>query len=138
RLGLFCSLLGLSTGVYSQVTSSIQGQIVDSSGAVLPGAEVSATNDATGVMRKVISADDGFYRLRDLLPGNYTVRVSLTGFKTAVKSDVTVTSAAVVGLNLKLEVGQITDTVTVTGGTTQVETQVTRISEVLEDKEIRN
>src|SRR5437867_4020728 len=96
-------LLAVVIAASAQVTSSIQGQITDKSGAIVPGVEVSATNIATGVMRKAISADDGFYRITDLLPGVYTVQAGQTGFKTAVKADIDVKAQSVVGLNLTLE-----------------------------------
>ncbi|PYV92080.1 MAG: hypothetical protein DMG05_05740, partial [Acidobacteria bacterium] len=112
------------------ITSTIQGHISDSSGASVPKALVKVTNESTGVSRTGYSAEDGYYRIPDLLPGTYQVRVELSGFKTLVKTDVEVTNQSTVNLNLTLEVGELTETVNISGQEAQVETTTARISEV--------
>ncbi|MDA2925636.1 TonB-dependent receptor [Acidobacteria bacterium AH-259-G07] len=137
-VGIFsCLILLMSTAALGQLTGRIQGQVTDATGAVLPGVEVTVTNEAIGFSRVVITADDGYYRVSDLLPGTYTVSVEMPGFRTSIRSNVEVSAESVLGLNVTLEVGEITESVTVSGETIQVETQVTRISEVLQEDDIR-
>ena len=121
-----------------QVTSAIQGQVSDAIGAAVAGAAVKATNEDTGVVRTAATASDGYYRVSDLLAGRYQIRIELPGFKTFVRGNLNLTAEAVVGLNIALEVGEITESVTVTAKEPLVETQVTRISEVIPEKEIRS
>jgi len=89
------SLLLLLTSIPlgAQVTSTIQGHISDTTGASVPKALVKATNESTGVSRSALSADDGYYRIPDLLAGTYRVRVELSGFKAVEKSGIEVTAS---------------------------------------------
>jgi hypothetical protein len=120
------------------ITSTIQGHISDSTGASVPKALVKVTSESTGVSHTGFSADDGYYRIPDLLPGTYSVRVELAGFKTLLKSGIEVTTQSTVNLNLTLEVGEVTQTVNITGEEPQVETTTARISEVVGEREIRS
>ncbi len=139
RIALTLALvLGGPALLLGQVTSAIQGQVTDASGAAVAGAAVKATNEDTGVVRAASTAGDGYYRISDLLAGRYQIRVELPGFKTFVRGDLNLTAEAVVGLNIALEVGEITESVTVTAREPLVETQVTRISEVIPEKEIKS
>ena len=92
----------------------ILGRIVDSSGAVLPGVEVKITQKATNVVRATVTNASGNYEVPGLFPGVYRIEASLPGFKTGIVDDLTVQSDQRVQVDLKLEVGQITDLVTVT------------------------
>ncbi|MPY90592.1 MAG: hypothetical protein GEU99_22055 [Luteitalea sp.] len=123
--------------VLAQATSTIQGHISDASGASVPTALVTATNQDTGVARRVHTAADGYYRIPDLLAGSYEVRVELAGFKTVVKGDIEVNAQSTTSLNVALQLGEVTDTVTVLAGRTQVETTAARISEVIGETELR-
>jgi len=69
--------------IYAQAAGQINGIITDSSGSVLPGVTVEATNTATGAMRSAISGADGLYSIPQLATGSYTVKASLQGFRTA-------------------------------------------------------
>src|SRR5688572_14255036 len=72
-------------------TGALTGTTMDSSGAVIPGVEVSVTNEATRDVRTVLSGDAGVYRAPLLSPGSYTVLATLAGFKVASRSGVRVT-----------------------------------------------
>jgi Carboxypeptidase regulatory-like domain len=122
----------------AQVTSVIQGHISDSTGASVPKALVKVTNERTGVSRTAFSAEDGYYRIPDLLAGTYQVRVELSGFKALEKSGIEVSAQSTTNLNLTLEVGEVTQTIEVTGQDTQVETTTARISEVLGENELKS
>lgn len=130
-------MLATPLALRAQATGTIQGHVSDKTAASVPGATVTATNEATGVSRTVNTAEDGYYRLPDLLPGSYQIRVQLTGFKTFVRSGVEVGAQSTVGVNVTLQVGVLTETLTVTGEASLVETQVARISETLGEREVR-
>src|SRR5262249_43728796 len=89
-VGLLLSFTFGSTALFAQTVSTAQitGTVKDQSGAVLPGAEIKATQTATGAVRTVISAEDGGYVLTNLPIGPYTVEVSLPGFRTYVQAGI--------------------------------------------------
>src|SRR5947207_12176812 len=101
------SLFLLSGSLLAQIGGggSIQGTITDPTGAVIPGAPITATNVATGVVTARQSTSAGIYVISPLPAGEYTVTVSATGFQTAVQQHVIVDALGVVGLNLTLKVG---------------------------------
>jgi hypothetical protein len=96
-------------------SGSVQGTVSDSSGAVIPGAFVTATNVATGVQTRRQTTAVGYYVVSPLPAGQYTVTVGAAGFHTFRQENVTVDALSVVGLDVRLDVGQATETVTVTG-----------------------
>ncbi|MCI0628814.1 MAG: TonB-dependent receptor, partial [Acidobacteria bacterium] len=137
-LALVLTVAAGSGQLWAQVTSTIQGHIADGTGASVPKALVKATNESTGVPRTVYSAEDGFYRIADLLPGKYEVRVELSGFKALVKSGIELNAQSRLNLNLTLEVGEITQTVDVRSEETQIETTNARISEVVGETQLKS
>src|SRR5262245_29675145 len=73
----------LATQAFGQSSNArVSGTVADATGAVLPGVEVKATNDATGVVTTVLSNDAGAYNFASLLPGLYTITASLPAFQT--------------------------------------------------------
>ncbi|HYP29808.1 MAG TPA: carboxypeptidase regulatory-like domain-containing protein [Blastocatellia bacterium] len=97
-------------------TGAIEGTITDPQGSVVTGAEVIARNVATNQSRSANTGSDGRYRIGQLTPGVYEVRVTGQGFKSSVATDIQVTVGSNVPLDLALEVGGSTETVTVVGG----------------------
>jgi Carboxypeptidase regulatory-like domain len=106
---------------------SIQGIISDSSGAVIPGASVVATNVATGVKISRQTTAAGLYVLSPLPPGEYSVSVSATGFQSLVQGKVIVDALSTVGLNLALQVGATTETINVEAAPPQLNTADARL-----------
>src|SRR5437868_9086668 len=94
-------------------TGSIQGTITDPSGALISGASVAATNLATGVRTSRKTTDAGFFVLSLLPAGVYSVTVTAVGFQTVTQPRVVVDALATVGLELKLQVGAATQSITV-------------------------
>jgi hypothetical protein len=95
---------------------TISGTITDANGAVITGASVTITNTATNQSFTTTSSNDGTYASAVLSPGNYSVMVNAAGFKRYLVQDVRVGSNRAAYANLTLEVGSISETVTVTGG----------------------
>jgi outer membrane receptor protein involved in Fe transport len=117
-LCLFSSLViaVFATGqAQAQVTgATLTGTVSDASGAVIPNAQIVATDVATGVARTVTANSAGLYIVPNLLPGNYEVRVSATGFRTKLEKGVTLTVGAEQLLDFSLTVGETSQAVEVT------------------------
>src|ERR1700681_2161513 len=100
---------------YAQVAgATLTGTVKDPSGAVVPNAQVSITDIDTSVSRSVSSNAAGLYTAPNLLPGNYELRVTSTGFRTQVQRGITLTVGAQQQLDITMQVGQITQTVEIT------------------------
>jgi len=106
----------LGTGqAYAQVSgATLTGTVKDSSGAVIPNAQVVIMDVATGVTRTVSPGGAGLYTAPNLLPGTYEVRITATGFSTAVQKGVILTVGEQQVLDFTMRVGQMSQTVEVT------------------------
>jgi carboxypeptidase family protein/TonB-dependent receptor-like protein len=106
----------LTSQAYAQVAgATLTGTVMDSSGAVIPKAQVTVTDVATGVSRRIATDNAGFYAAPNLLPGNYRVSITAPGFSTEVRTGITLTVGAQQVLDVAMRVGQVTETVQVTG-----------------------
>jgi len=115
-------LLFLATPVLSQSTNAtISGTIQDTTGALVPGVSLTATNTGTGVMTSVLTNDSGTYSFPSLLPGTYKLSAELTGFQTQTYTDVKLGNGEQVRLNFTLKVGGANTAVDVA---IQVDTQL--------------
>ncbi len=137
----FCSalLLCLPLTASAQFNASIQGTVTDNSGAVIPGATVTVTNTETGKSQQVQSGEDGFYRVTGLPPGKYTVSVEVSGFKKKIIEEVVVNAEEPRGVDLKLEAGQVAESVTVTATTegAPLQTENADVTRSITSKEIQ-
>ncbi len=119
------------------VYGTIAGRVTDESGAVLPGVEVVISNVAKGTSWTVVTDDSGNYRRERLVPGpGYEVSASLAGFKSFRQQNVTVSVDTVVDVNVVLQVGEITEQVTVTGAPPLLKTEKTDVAVTFEEKQI--
>jgi hypothetical protein len=117
--------------------TSITGTIRDASGAVLPGVTVEAASPVLiEKVRSTVSDGTGQYRLTELLPGTYSLVFTLPGFATVKRDGVEVTGAGVMTINQDLKVGELQETITVTGETPIVDVQSTRRQQVITDETI--
>jgi hypothetical protein len=117
----------------TEAQSSITGVVKDASGAVLPGATVEAASDA--LIEKVKSAvtdGNGVYRIVDLRPGTYIVTFALPGFQTVRREGITLASEFTATVNADLRVGELTETITVTGEAPVVDTTTAVHTQVLD------
>ncbi len=127
-VALFSGLLATDVAVAQVGTGSIQGTVSDSSGAIIAGASVTVTNTQTGGVTPITASTQGRYVVPDLLVGIYDVQAKMTGFQTQIHTGVVITVGQNVVVDFSLPVGQVTETVTVQGATTQVETTSAEIS----------
>src|SRR5260370_11719495 len=96
---------------FSQVTgATLSGLVKDTSGAIVPNASISIKNSATGETREVTTNASGFYSAPNLLPGNYDVAVTATGFTRVAQTGVTLSVGAQQELNFNLTVGAMNQT----------------------------
>jgi hypothetical protein len=117
---------------------SITGTVTDQSGAAIPGATVTATNTGTGLKVDAVTAADGSYTFRNLLPGVYDLGASLQGFRELKQTGLRVSAGNPVRVELKLEVGTLAETVNVVSETTLLQTEKADLSTELGSKEIVN
>ncbi len=120
----------------AQTTGSITGLVKDQSNASVPGAEIEAVNEATGAARSTISGEDGFYRLPLLTPGRYRLTASSTGFQTLVREGIRVSVNQTARVDLQLEVGDLSQSVTVTGDAPLIEASHATLGIVIDEKKI--
>src|ERR1700704_1582065 len=119
---LLAWILLIPTTTFAQAT--IAGVVKDSSGAVLPGASVDATSPALiEKVRTALTDGTGQYRVEDLRPGTYTVTFSLQGFSTVRREGIELTGSFTGTINAELKVGNLAETITVTGETPIVDVQ---------------
>ncbi len=104
-----------------EITGSIMGTVTDTTGAVVSGAKVTISSEATGVSAEGKTDDRGDFIFTRLLPGTYTIKVEQSGFRTYVRKGVTVRLAVASRADITLGVGSITETVTVFADVKQVE-----------------
>src|SRR3989441_1873256 len=121
---------------WAQVTAQISGTVRDQSGAVLPGVEISATQTDTGIVRKVVTNETGFYVLSNLALGPYRLEATLPGFRGFVQSDILLQVGSTPVINPVLEVGSVTEQVEVQTGAAMVETRSSGVGQVIESSRV--
>ena len=142
RLGLVSALVlamcASSSLAFAQggTTSTLNGTVVDTSGAVLPGADISAKHSTTGVVTTAVSNAEGAFSIAALPIGTYVVTVTLQGFKTSIVNNVVLTSAQGANIKATLEVGGVTEQVTVSSTSEIIQTQSTTVSSTINTNQI--
>ena len=135
-LALVAGLIGVlpSTVSAQAVTGTLLGNVTDSSGAGVPGATVTAVETGTNVSRTAVTNETGYFIFPSLLNGTYNVDAELQGFKKVVREGVRVDVNTTVRIDLKLEVGQLTETVQVVSETPLLQTDRTDTGRIIESK----
>src|SRR2546422_11429990 len=109
-------VLGVAAAIAQTGSSNITGAVRDVNGAVVPGATVTAKNEATGVTSTQTTTESGLYAFSSLPVGTYTITVEKQGFKTLQKSNHVLDVGIPLTVDIALEVGQVSETVNVQGG----------------------
>src|SRR5450432_3371062 len=123
RSVVFCLLFLSAIPTFAQFKASLQGTVMDSGQAAISGAKVTITNQATATTRETVTSDQGFYRINELPPGTYTVTVEAAGFKQSVSSDIVVEAEQPRGFDVSLQVGNVSESVTVSSSTEGLQTE---------------
>jgi Carboxypeptidase regulatory-like domain len=130
-------VLATSTAASAQeARGAIQGRVVDASGAAVPGATVEVKNLATGVVTPTVSNEEGSYRVPFLIPGSYTVTVSLEGFSRFISNPIEVHVADLLTVDASLKVGALTDEVSVTAVASTIDRSTAELGQVVDARRI--
>lgn len=141
RVGLvMLFVFGIASAALSlraQQITSISGSVTDPSGAVIPGAQVTLLNTATGVKRNVVTNSSGYYAIPSVDVGVYDVTVSARGFKSAAQQDLRVNVGAKLSVNFQMQVGSATQTVAVKAAATHLQLDTAAVSNVITGPQIQ-
>ena len=138
---LTIALTGVTSGVTAQTsnTGTVTGVVQDEKGAVVPGAAVKLVNTGTNAERTAVTSTDGVYEITQLVPGNYRLEIEAKGFSKYVQEPVVVNVLQRTTANADLKVGNIGETVTVTGESAPlVETTKTDVSGVIDQRRLES
>jgi hypothetical protein len=132
-------LLSSVVPVFGQsATAEFNGSVVDQSGAVLPGTNITLTEESTGLVREVVSTGTGRFVITAVPPGTYTVKAELTGFQTQTRAGVRILVGQAITLNFTMPVGALTDQITVTGEAPLIEVTQTTLGSNMTTEDIEN
>jgi hypothetical protein len=120
----------------AQDNATINGTVTDSSGALVPNAQLSLTNQATNQVREVVSNTAGAYRFANVGIGNYTLAVNAQGFQKYTKTNIVVNVAQTLEENVTLSVGSQAQTVTVAADALQVQTETSEVSTLISGQQV--
>ncbi|MGH9349028.1 MAG: carboxypeptidase regulatory-like domain-containing protein [Vicinamibacterales bacterium] len=129
--------LAIPTGAYAQATGAIAGVVTDESGAVMPGVTIDVTNTGTNQVRTAVTGPDGYYSVPLVQPGRYSVKGTLDGFKTFVRDGVTVTVESTARVDIRLSVGGLEETISVTADAPLVETSSATLGIVVDERRVQ-
>jgi len=121
-----------------RTTGQLSGTVVDPSGAVLPGVKVTVQDPSTGITGSATSNSAGQYVFPDLQPGNYQVTAASEGFSTAVYKGVVIEAGRTKDLEVKLQVGQATQTVNVSAEGAVLETTTSTLATTIDPEQVEN
>jgi Carboxypeptidase regulatory-like domain/TonB dependent receptor/TonB-dependent Receptor Plug Domain len=127
----------LTAGCAFAQTAQVSGEVTDASGASVPKASVTAMNQDTGIIHPTESNNDGYYTLQLLEPGKYTITVKANGFKTQIRTGITLSVGAQQTLNFGMQVGEVSQDIRVTGAPPAVDLISPTISEVVDSGTVR-
>ena len=126
-----------AAGAAAQTTSGrLSGAVLDSSGAVLPGATITLTNEGTNQVQTAVSNETGVYLFPQVSVGNYRVEIALSGFKSATYTKVAIAVGQEYSLTARLELGNLNEVVTVEAGASLVPTTSPEVSTRVEQQQI--
>jgi hypothetical protein len=134
---VFALFLFAARDLRAQFNSSIEGVVSDSSGAVIPGADVTVADLGTGIARHVKTSGEGLYRVLNLGLGKYSVTVEHAGFQTSEHKNVPVAAAEIVRVDVVMQLGAVGEKVTVEAQVPQVETEQGRVSGRIDTQQLK-
>jgi hypothetical protein len=138
RVRLFAFLFILSAAIAGAQTEkgTLRGTVTDQSGAVVPGADIVVTDLVTNVeVRKLLSDSNGNFEIPELKPGSYRVKVDMAGFRSYVADTVKLDGGQIRRVDISLQIGTTSETVTVEAGASLIQTETGTISGELDKKQ---
>jgi len=109
--------------------ATITGTITDADGAVLPGVRIRMRNVETNISSEIVSNAEGVYTITQLREGIYTLSAQASGFREFIAKDVLLVARDIRRLDIKLALGEVTDSVQVSAGATLIETETPRLGD---------
>ena len=144
RSGILLVLIGFAAALllwnpaYAQkITGAISGTVTDTSGAAVPSAPVIVTNTATGKVYTVDTDTQGSYTVAELPESTYQVDVKAPNFKESVTKNVVVHVATTTNVNAQLELGSVSESVTVQANAIQVQTDSAALGEIVDGRQVK-
>jgi hypothetical protein len=131
------SIAGAACLLGQRTTGEIAGAISDSTGAVIARAQITVTNEGTGIKRDTVSNELGYYTVPLLPPGNYRVMVQNAGFRPITRTGITLEVDQAARIDFVMEVGAVAETVEVTANASKVDTQTVVLKEVIDQRRIQ-
>jgi hypothetical protein len=129
--------MGMSSMLAAQVgRGALIGRVLDQAGAALPGATVTATATRTNTSRPFVSGGDGSYSFPGLAPGEYELRVELNGFRSLTRQGIVIATGETVRLDVQLELGGLTETVTVTADASLLRSGASGLGQVVDNRKV--
>jgi carboxypeptidase family protein/TonB-dependent receptor-like protein len=140
KLVLVLLLVGASARLLHGQTASgdIAGRVTDSTGGILPGVQLRVTNQATGQQRLLITDSGGNYLVTALPAGVYTIKAELTDFKTQTRSDITLQVGRLAQVDFVLEVGSVSEEITIEEPAPPLQTSNAEVSEVIDNARVNS
>src|SRR5882762_4476441 len=137
---LICALLIVCSFAIGQtVSSSLVGTVLDPSNAVVPNAPVTLTDQDTGSVRSATSDSSGLFRFLNLSPGNYSVSVTLTGFKSLTQKEIVLSASETRDLGqVSLEIGSMTETIAITAEATPIQVGSSEKSQTINGQQLND
>jgi hypothetical protein len=136
RFAFLFVVLMMMPAAWAQDNATINGTVADSTGAVVPNAQISLTNPATGQVRDAVSNSAGTYRFANVGVGTYALSAAATGFQKYTKSNIVVNVAASLEENISLSVGSQSQSVQVEADALQVQTETSEVSNLISGEQV--
>src|SRR5690242_6889929 len=138
-VALFAFVFVFTFSLSAQIQNGqFNGTVLDPSGAAVPNAKVTIKNAATGFTATATTNQNGYYSAKELPVGNYSVTATAPGFKTSSQTGLTLNAGTIQRVDLHLEVGQVSQTVEVSGAAPAVNTEDSRLSTTVQANQIAN
>jgi hypothetical protein len=135
-LAIIVILFAMTNGLWAQDNATINGTVTDSTGALVPNAQISLINPATGQVREAVSNAAGAYRFANVGVGSYTLTGSAQGFEKYSETNIVVHPAQSLEENITLAVGSAAQTVTVAADALQVQTETSEVSTLISGQQV--
>ncbi len=130
------ALVVCSSALAQETRATLLGRVIDATGGVLPGVSIIVTNTDTNVSNHLVTNDEGLYRVPFLMPGPYQVTAELSGFKTYVRKGITLSINTEAVVDVKMEVGEMSQSVTVTAEEPLLNTTSATVAQVIDNKRV--
>src|SRR5438270_6101206 len=133
-VALVMFLIGAQAALAQDVTATITGTVMDPSGAAVVGATVTAKSVERGTIFKAESNESGIYRISQLPVGNYDLRIEKNGFQTSLYPAFALVLNQIARIDVQLKVGQVSETVEVTGAAPILKTEATLVDTIIDSQ----